>query len=119
MVAGAGEGGARHVHRLPDVGKGQAHHPAATTGIRRLREHHRTHPQETRRQECRLPRPHTATQGAVRETEGHILSRPGPEARASARAFDLLPTTTLEVDAATVMRLIRMPEVLVVRLPRP
>ena len=59
------------------------------------------------------------TEGAVRETAERILSRPGPEARPPARAFDLLPATALEADAATVMRLIPMPKVLAVRPPRP
>ena len=44
---------------------------------------------------------------------------PAPKPGRRGRAFNLLPTITLEADAATVMRLIRMPQVLVVRLPRP
>ena len=49
---------------------------------------------------------------AAREVAERILSRLGPRARQSARTFDLLPMIALEADPATMMLLLRMPEVL-------
>lgn len=47
-----------------------------------------------------------------------ILSRLAPEARQSARTFDRLPLIALEADAATMMQLVRMPEVVSIRADR-
>ena len=48
---------------------------------------------------------------ALRKTAESILSRLDPEVRKSARMFEQLPLMALEADAATLMRLMRMPEV--------
>ena len=55
---------------------------------------------------------------AVRETAHRILSRFGPEIRASATVFDTLPLIALEVDGAATARLLRMPEVLSIQPDR-
>lgn len=55
---------------------------------------------------------------AARDVAERILSRLGPRIRESARIFDLLPLIALEADAATVMRLLLMPEVLSIRPDR-
>ena len=99
MVADAGEGGARRAHRLPDVGHGQAHHPAATTGIQRQREHHRTHPQEARRQGRRLPRPHTATQGPPRRSRPHARRLPKGRKPTAPSEIIQLDTLSLTLDS--------------------
>ena len=56
--------------------------------------------------------------GAERKAADRILSRLRPEARESARVFDVLPLIALEADAATVMQLLGMPEVLSIRPDR-
>ena len=48
---------------------------------------------------------------ALRMTAESILSRLDPEIRKSARIFEQLPVMALEADAATLARLMRMPEV--------
>ena len=61
----------------------------------------------------------TAREGtAAREVAERILSRLGPRARQSARTFDLLPMIALEADTATMMLLLRMPEVLSIQPDR-
>ena len=55
---------------------------------------------------------------AAREVAECILSRLGPRARQSARTFDLLPMIALEADPATMILLLRMPEVLSIQPDR-
>lgn len=57
-------------------------------------------------------------EAAPRAAANRILSRLAPEARQSARTFDLLPLIALEADAATMMQLVRMPEVVSIRADR-
>ncbi|MCY4550825.1 MAG: hypothetical protein OXC28_20880 [Defluviicoccus sp.] len=56
--------------------------------------------------------------GPVRNVAGRILARLGPEIRKSSRTFELLPMIALEADAATIMKLFRMPEVLSIQPDR-
>lgn len=49
--------------------------------------------------------------GSWREVAERILSRLEPEVRESARVFERLPFMALEADAATLVKLMRMPEV--------
>ena len=62
--------------------------------------------------------PDPAPVAAAREVADRILSRLSPEVRQSARTFDLLPLIALEADPATMMQLVRMPEVVSVRADR-
>ena len=57
-------------------------------------------------------------EAAPRAAANRILSRLAPEARQSARTFDRLPLIALEADAATMMQLVRMPEVVSIRADR-
>ena len=52
------------------------------------------------------------------EVAARILSRLGPEATESARVFERLPLLALDTDAETLLRLVRMPEVLAIRPDR-
>ena len=52
------------------------------------------------------------------QTAARILSRLGPEAAGSARVFESLPLLALDAGAETLLRLIRMPEVLAIRPDR-
>lgn len=56
--------------------------------------------------------------GPVQEVAGRILARLGPETRKTSRTFELLPMIALEADAATIMKLFRMPEVLSIQPDR-
>lgn len=47
----------------------------------------------------------------MRETAGRILSRLDPSVRETARVFERLPLIVLEADESTLIRLLRMPEV--------
>lgn len=49
--------------------------------------------------------------GGLRETADRILSRLDPSVRETARVFERLPLLALEVDEGTLIRLLRMPEV--------
>lgn len=49
--------------------------------------------------------------GSSRDVAERILSRLEPEVRDSARVFERLPFMALEADAATLVKLMRMPEV--------
>ena len=56
--------------------------------------------------------------GPMQALAGRILARLGPEIRKTARTFELLPMIALEADAATIMKLFRMPEVLSIQPDR-
>ena len=56
--------------------------------------------------------------GPGQTVAGRILARLGPEIRETARTFELLPMIALEADAATIMKLVRMPEVLSIQPDR-
>lgn len=54
----------------------------------------------------------------VQKVASRILARLGPEVRKTSRTFELLPMIALEADAATIMKLFRMPEVLSIQPDR-
>ncbi|MDE0001644.1 MAG: hypothetical protein OXQ29_02990 [Rhodospirillaceae bacterium] len=56
--------------------------------------------------------------GPVQKVAGRILARLGQEIRKTSRTFELLPMIALEADAATIMKLFRMPEVLSIQPDR-
>ena len=49
--------------------------------------------------------------GPVQKQAVRILARLGPEIRKTSRTFEFLPMIAMDADAATIMKLLRMPEV--------